>query len=63
MLHNQRGFPLILPMHTWIIARPGRVRMLDRLNIHRRTVPHVRFRRAVDVAQDFAIANRPSQMD
>ena len=50
-------------MHPWIIARPGRVRMLDRLNIHRRTVPHVRFRRALDVAQDFAIANRPSQMD
>ena len=54
----QRGFPFILTMHPWIIARPGRLRMLDRLIAHMRTFPHVRFRRALDVAQDFATANQ-----
>lgn len=55
----RRGLPFILTMHPWIIARPGRLRMLDRLIRHMRSFPRVRFRRAIDLATDFATAHTP----
>ncbi len=51
---HQRGAPFVLTMHPWIIGRPGRLRMLDRLIAHIESFPNVRFRRAIDMAADFA---------
>ena len=46
--HYGRSF--VLTVHPWIIGRPGRLRMLERLIDHIRGFPGVEFMRAVDLA-------------
>ena len=48
-----RGGVFTLTMHPYIIGRPGRLRMLDRLLDHIQRHPNVEFRRAVDLVGDF----------
>ena len=48
-----RGGVFTLTMHPYIIGRPGRLRMLDRLLDHIQRHPNVEFRRAVDLVEDF----------
>ena len=50
--HYGRSF--ILTMHPYIIGRPGRLLMLERLIEHIKTFPNVQFSRAIDVAQAWA---------
>ena len=44
------GRAFVLTMHPWIIGRPGRIRMLDRLIRHMRSFPGVEFMRLDRVA-------------
>ena len=50
--HYGRSF--VLTMHPFVIGRPGRLRMLERLINHIQEFPDVEFMRAVDVAEIFA---------
>ena len=50
--HYRRSF--VLTMHPYVIGRPGRLRMLERLIQYIREFPDVQFMRAVDLARDFA---------
>ena len=50
--HFGRSF--VLTMHPYVIGRPGRLRMLERLIRYIREFPGVEFMRAVDVAEDWA---------
>ena len=45
-----------LTMHPYIIGRPGRLRMLDRLLDHIQRHPNVQFHRAIDLVDEFAAA-------
>lgn len=49
-----RGGVFTLTMHPYIIGRPGRLRMLDRLLDHIQRHPNVQFRRAIDLVDEFA---------
>lgn len=49
-----RGGVFTLTMHPYIIGRPGRLRMLDRLLDHIQRHPNTVFWRAADLAADFA---------
>ena len=49
--HYGRSF--VLTMHPFVIGRPGRLRMLERLIRYMREFPGVRFMRAVDLAQEW----------
>lgn len=48
------GCPYILTMHPWIMGRPARVQMLERLIRHIRSRPGVKFYRMIDLADEFA---------
>ena len=50
--HYNRSF--VLTMHPYVIGRPGRLRMLERLIQYIREFPGVEFMRAVDLARKFA---------
>ena len=50
--HYGRAF--ILTMHPYVIGRPGRLRMLERLIGYINEFPGVEFARAVDVAREWA---------
>ena len=50
--HYGRSF--VLTMHPYVIGRPGRLLMLERLIDHIKTFPDVRFSRAIDVARSWA---------
>ena len=50
--HYGRSF--VLTMHPFVIGRPGRLRMLERLIKYMRDFPGVEFMRAVDVAEMWA---------
>jgi peptidoglycan/xylan/chitin deacetylase (PgdA/CDA1 family) len=52
MYHYGRSF--VLTMHPFVIGRPGRLRMLERLIRHMQEHPHVEFMRAVDLAEMWA---------
>ena len=52
LYHYGRSF--VLTMHPFVIGRPGRLRMLERLIRYMREFPGVRFMRAVDLAQEWA---------
>ena len=45
------GRAFVLTMHPYIIGRPGRLLMLERLIDHIKTFPNVHFSRAIDVAR------------
>ncbi len=47
------GRAFVLTMHPWIIGRPGRIRMLERLIRHMRSFPGVEFMRLDRVATKF----------
>ncbi len=51
MYHYGRSF--VLTMHPFVIGRPGRLRMLERLVRYIREFPGVEFMRAVDLAEMF----------
>ena len=51
-----RGGVFTLTMHPYIIGRPGRLRMLDRLLDHIQRHPNAAFRRAIDLVDEFAAA-------
>ena len=53
---RRRGGVFTLTMHPYIIGRPGRLQMLDRLIGHMRSKSGVTFARAVDVCDEFASA-------
>ena len=48
------GLMFMLTMHPYVIGRPGRLRMLDRLIAHMRGASGVEFMRAIDIARLFA---------
>lgn len=48
------GTAFTLTMHPYVIGRPGRLRMLERLIEKMRGFPGVEFERAVDVAREFS---------
>ena len=48
-LHYGRAF--VLTMHPYIIGRPGRLLMLERLIDHIKSFSNVQFTRAIDVAR------------
>ena len=50
----RRGGVFTLTMHPYIIGRPGRVSMLERLIGYMKSKPGVTFARAVDVCDEFA---------
>lgn len=50
----RRGGVFTLTMHPYIIGRPGRVSMLERLIGYMQSKPGVTFARAVDVCDEFA---------
>ncbi|MYD73682.1 MAG: polysaccharide deacetylase [Chloroflexi bacterium] len=50
----RRGGVFTLTMHPYIIGRPGRVSMLERLIGYMKSKPRVTFSRAVDVCDQFA---------
>ena len=50
----RRGGVFTLTMHPYIIGRPGRVSMLERLIGYMKSKPGVTFERAVDVCDQFA---------
>jgi len=50
----RRGGVFTLTMHPYIIGRPGRVSMLERLIDYMKSKPGVTFSRAVDVCDEFA---------
>ena len=52
MYHYGRSF--VLTMHPYVIGRPGRLRMLERLIRYIQEFPGVEFMRAVDVADMWA---------
>ena len=52
MHHYGRSF--VLTMHPFVIGRPGRLRMLERLIRYMLEFPGVRFMRAVDLAEMWA---------
>ena len=52
MYHYGRAF--VLTMHPYIIGRPGRLRMLERLIRYIKQFPQVAFMRAIDMAEDWA---------
>ncbi len=52
----RRGGVFTLTMHPYIIGRPGRVSMLERLIGYMKSKPGVTFARAVDVCDEFASA-------
>ena len=49
-----RGGVFTLTMHPYIIGRPGRLRMLDRLLDHIQRHPGATFHRAIDLVAEFA---------
>ena len=49
--HYGRAF--VLTMHPWVIGRPGRIRMLERLIAYMRGFPGVEFLTADDLAKRF----------
>ena len=51
-----RGGVFTLTMHPYIIGRPGRLRMLDRLLDHIQRHQNVQFHRAIDLVDEFAAA-------
>ncbi len=51
---RRRGGVFTLTMHPYIIGRPGRLAMLERLIQYMRSKPGVRLARAIDVCDDFA---------
>ena len=51
---HRRGGVFTLTMHPFIIGRPGRVAMLERLIQYMRSQPGVSFARALDVCDQFA---------
>ncbi len=51
---RRRGGVFTLTMHPYIIGRPGRVAMLERLIRYMQSKSGVRFARAVDVCDEFA---------
>lgn len=55
--HYGRSF--VLTMHPHIIGRPGRLRMLERLIVHMKTMPEVVFQRAIDVASAWPKTGAP----
>ena len=56
MYHYGRSF--VLTMHPFLIGRPGRLRMLERLIQYIKEFPGVEFKRAVDVAESWTRPNR-----
>ena len=50
-LHYGRAF--VLTMHPYIIGRPRRLLMLERLIDHIKSFPNVHFSRAIDVARSW----------
>ena len=54
--HYGRCF--VLTMHPYVIGRPGRLRVLDRLVRHIREFPGVEFMRAIDLAEMWARRDR-----
>ncbi len=52
MYHYGRSY--VLTMHPYVIGRPGRLRMLERLIRYIKEFPGVKFMRAVDVAEMWA---------
>ena len=52
MYHYGRSF--VLTMHPWVIGRPGRLRMLERLILYMREFPGVEFMTALDLARLWA---------
>ena len=52
------GRSLVLTMHPFVIGRPGRLRMLERLLRYISEFPGAEFMRAVDVAEMWAEASR-----
>ena len=54
--HHGRSF--VLTMHPFVIGRPGRLRMLERLVRYIREFPGVEFMRAVDVAEMWSARGR-----
>ena len=51
---HQRGGVFTLTMHPYIIGRPGRLAMVERLIAYMRSRPNVSFAKAVDVCDRFA---------
>ena len=51
---HRRGGVFTLTMHPYIIGRPGRLAMLERLIRYMQSKSRVRFARAVDVCDEFA---------
>ena len=47
------GRSFVLTMHPYIIGRPGRLLMLERLIDHIKSFPNIEFARAIDVAQSW----------
>ena len=55
------GRAFILTMHPYVIGRPGRLRMLERLIRYIREFPAVRFARAVDAARELTASTGQPQ--
>ena len=48
---HRYGRAFVLTMHPYVIGRPGRLLMLERLIEHIKSFPNVQFSRAIDVAR------------